>query len=194
MNNYDALMATFGAFMIVFLLIYIAIYVAKAIFLGNLHKKIYGEGNILVWIPYASSYMLGKLAFNKAAGLVVLIANIISSVSGSSLLSTINLIIVIVSFVFAIMKYNKLKSGELSAEQAKVECESTSFSDLPFFKSSNSQNQTTTPTNAETSNVDQTEVLDQNNESQQATNFCTNCGAKVEAGTVFCPSCGQKLN
>ena len=75
------------------------------------------------------------------------------------------------------MKYNKLKSGELSVEQAKAECESTSFTDLPFFKSSNNQ----------------TEVLDQSNESQQASNFCSNCGTKVETGTVFCPSCGQKL-
>ena len=75
------------------------------------------------------------------------------------------------------MKYNKLKSGELSAEQAKAECKSTSFTDLPFFKSSNNQ----------------TEGLDQNNELQQASNFSSNCSTKVETGTVFCPSRGQKL-
>lgn len=190
-NYYEAIAATAGIVLILVFILSLGIYIAEAIFLYKLHKKIYGEGSILVWIPIANSYMLGKLAFNKAAGIVVLVANIISNVSGRSLISTINLVIEVVSFVYAIMKYNKLKSGELSAEQAKAECESTSFTDLPFFKSSN--NQTPAPTNVGTPNVNQTEVLDQNNESQQASNFCSNCGTKVETGTVFCPSCGQKL-
>ena len=67
------------------------------------------------------------------------------------------------------MKYNKLKSGELSAEQAKAECKSTSFTDLPFFKSSNNQ----------------TEGLDQNNESQQAQISVLIAALKLKLGQYF---------
>ena len=187
-DQYNALIAGIGVFIVLIILIVIAIYVAEAIFLNKLNKKIYGQGTALAWIPIANIYLLGKLAFNKAVGFALLAIVLVFGAINNSALSSISTVLEIIALVIAIMKYSKLKNGVLSAEQAKVECDSTSFTDLPFLKNSSGQS----ANNPQPTNVSQPET--QQNPQPEASSFCTNCGAKVDAGTEFCPSCGQKIN
>ena len=47
----------------------IALYIAFAVFLNNFNKKVTGTSTVMSWIPFANVYLLGKLTFNKDAGL-----------------------------------------------------------------------------------------------------------------------------
>ena len=59
-------------FALIALVIGIVLYIVEAIFLNKYNKLVTGKGTILAWIPfYFQAYLLGKLAFNKVVGWVL---------------------------------------------------------------------------------------------------------------------------
>lgn len=111
---------------IVLLLVYIGI----SIFLNKLNKAIYKKGTIMAFLPIFNVYLLGKLTVNKIVGCLLVIATFItgsftSSFNGnensytllpnsvSVIISSITSVMVIVLFVFAIIKYSKLKDKKI---------------------------------------------------------------------------------
>ena len=113
-------------FFIISLIIVIAIYVVIAIFLNKFNKLVYGKGTAMAWIPIANIYLLGKLTVNKAVGWVLVICTFLTDeitttinevettrtiIPGKlgSILSTITSLATSGLFIYAIVKYNKLK-------------------------------------------------------------------------------------
>ena len=114
---------------IVLLAIAIGIYIAIAIFLNKFHKLVYGKGSALCWIPVANSYILGKLTINNIYGWVLVICTLLNASisinnngqnttvgnlpeSKSSPISTIFGIVQLITLIYAIVKYNKIKNEE----------------------------------------------------------------------------------
>lgn len=123
------LIALLGAF--------IALYVVIAKFLNNLNKLIYGKSTVLAWIPILDIYLLGKLAVNKFVGWALVVSAFLSSTYSTtkdgmeftvsilpegarSIISTIYGFALLGSFIYAIIKYNKLNKDNLanSSEQS----------------------------------------------------------------------------
>ena len=122
---------TFGDyFFIMFIYFFIgmiigaAIYVAVAIFLNKLNKLIYGKGTPMAFIPIANVYLLGKLTLNKIGGLALIITYfimwgcvLIDNTANGLLHAFMTIIvfiyyaIVLVLFIYAIIKYFKLKNS-----------------------------------------------------------------------------------
>lgn len=113
----------FAAGMLIF---FIVIYIFIAILLNKLNKLIYGKGTPMAWIPLANIYLLGKLTVNKLVGWLLIICffltgTVTTTVNGvekttsilpekiSNLVSSILGIIIILLFIYAIVKYIKLK-------------------------------------------------------------------------------------
>lgn len=122
----EDLISAFAGILFIIFLIAIAIYVGCAIFLNKFNKLVYGKGTPMCWIPIANVYLLGKLTINKIVGWVLVICVILTgeytvTVNGvttqhtilpadiHSVVSTLYGIAVIVLFIYAIIKYNKLK-------------------------------------------------------------------------------------
>ena len=122
------LMLGFG--MIIFAFIFlIAIYVVLGIVLNKLNKKIYGKGTALAWIPFCNVYLLGKLTANKFVGIFLLFVllitgeynfsngnNYVSFVivpdNVRSIIMIIYSVFVVILFIYAIVKLNKLGNNE----------------------------------------------------------------------------------
>ena len=119
------------AYSSIFLLIFIAIYIAISIFLNKFNKLVYGTGTAMCWIPIFNIYLLGKLAINKLVGWVLVICifltgsytitvNGVSTVHAilpepfHSIVSKLYSIVVLVLFVYAIIKYTRLKNDNSS--------------------------------------------------------------------------------
>ena len=128
MENLLGALAVFGLFIIV---IIIAIYVAQAIFLNKFNRLVNGKGTAMAWIPIANLYLLGKLTFNKIVGWGLVICSFLTSsytttINGvetthsilpesiSSLVSTLYNFAVLGLFIYAIIKYNKIKKSSVN--------------------------------------------------------------------------------
>ena len=109
---------------LIVLVIRIVIFIILAVFLNKFHKLLYGRDTALVWIPILpfQTYFLGKLAFNPAVGWILVIAEILSSnmeIFGYKIpsireemetrLGMIIFLIEIVIFIYAVIKYFKIK-------------------------------------------------------------------------------------
>lgn len=112
---------------IILLVIIIAVYVVVGIVLSKLNKVMYGYSTPMAWIPCCNIYLLGKLTFNKWVGWLLLILGVLSSsqrykISGNEIVSysylpfeispalyVIYSIIMIGLFIYAIIKYYRLK-------------------------------------------------------------------------------------
>lgn len=190
----EAFGTVLGFILIIILVVLItglAIYIVTSIFMNRLHKRIYGNGTALAWIPFARTYLLGKLAFNKLVGIIYLVVSIISGWTASTGtegettalvpgLSGIVSIATIVLYVFAILKNGKLKRGELTPEAAKAECESMNFKKQevapPQPKPQEAPVGVQTPATPPAATP----------------KFCSNCGAEIIEGSAFCANCGNK--
>lgn len=112
---------------IILLAFMIAIYVVMGIVLTKLNKVMYGYTTPMAWIPCCNIYLLGKLTFNKWAGWLLLILGFLSSsqqykIRGNEIVSysylpfqispafsIIYSIIMVGLFIYAVMKYYRLK-------------------------------------------------------------------------------------
>ena len=111
---------------IILLIIGIVIYVIQAIFLNKFNKLVYGKGSLLAWIPFANYYLLGKLTVNKIVGWILVLINALtikvtttlngvettSSIFPENIHSIVSKIIQIITigfYIYAIIKYFKLK-------------------------------------------------------------------------------------
>lgn len=99
--------------------------------LSQFHKSIYEKGTIFAWIPLCNLYLLGKLTFNKYAGLILIIFGLLTfnfteEISNSFTISTYKYsilpekildiaypsycIILLITIICAFIKYRKTKS------------------------------------------------------------------------------------
>ena len=113
-------------FALIALVIGIILYIVEAIFLNKYNKLVTGKGTIFAWIPfYFQAYLLGKLAFNKVVGWVLVavefatakvkIGNIdVTLIKNESLRGTIGTIYTLATIcilVYAFVKYKNLKKS-----------------------------------------------------------------------------------
>ncbi|MBQ9657828.1 MAG: hypothetical protein IJV31_03570 [Clostridia bacterium] len=129
MNSIDVSLETILGVTLIFIAIALGIYIAIAIFLNKFHKLVFGKGSALCWIPVANSYILGKLTINNIYGWVLVICTLLNASisitnngqnttvgilpeSISSPISTIFGIVQLITLIYAIVKYNKLKNEE----------------------------------------------------------------------------------
>lgn len=128
----ESLFGLLAGFLFVVVILVIGFYVAQGIVLTKLNKLMYGKGTPMAWIPLANVYLLGKLTVNKIVGWVLIVFFILScsvsiSINGNettygilpenirSIVSTIYSLVAFVLFIYAIVKYVKLKkSGGVS--------------------------------------------------------------------------------
>ena len=128
----ESLFGLLAGFLFVAVILVIGFYVAQGIVLTKLNKLMYGKGTPMAWIPLANVYLLGKLTVNKIVGWVLIVFFILScsvsiSINGNettygilpenirSIVSTIYSLVAFVLFIYAIVKYVKLKkSGGVS--------------------------------------------------------------------------------
>ena len=120
---------------IIAFVLFLVVYIAQAIFLSKFHKLVYGKGKILGWIHVCNTYILGKLVVNKFVGWIMVLAIFLTgtftitvndtksvySILPDSIRSVyINVysIVVFGFFIFAIVKYVKLKKAKKN-EQAQ---------------------------------------------------------------------------
>ena len=178
----------------IFLIFGIAIYIVTSIFMSRLNKRIYGNGTALAWIPFARTFLLGKLAVNKLVGIIYLALSIIGgwTVGSGSDGETTALVpglgglvsaATLVLYILAIIKNSKLKKGELSPEQAKAECEAMDFKKHEV--------KTAQPQPVE-ANVTVEEGSPTPEQPAPVAKFCSNCGAEIIEGSAFCANCGNK--
>ncbi len=186
--------AIFGAFILIGILILVAIlavFLVIGFFLNNYHKFLYGKGSACAWIPFAQGYLLGKLTFNKLIGWVVVGTTLLfgttysTTVNGETVShslfpggSTLVFFAKLGLLIYAIIKYEKLKKGELNKEYEAEKCNL-------FWGEPNNVANTTQP------------ISSQNPESVTTTAnaiaYCPSCGSPVTPDSDFCVSCGSKL-
>lgn len=115
-----------GALILVFIMA-TTFYVVMGIVLFKLNRIMYGNGTPLAWIPFCNIYLLGKLTFNKWVGWLLIVLGLISTsfqinimgnnvISGTFLspgivliISTVYSIIVLILFIYVIIKYLRLR-------------------------------------------------------------------------------------
>ncbi len=209
LDGFEALIGGLIVVAIIILFIAIIIYIIEAIFLTKFHKLLYGKGTALAWIPFANIYLLGKLTFNKLIGWILLGATI---VLGSSTTTTINgetikhqlipggsgiMNIVRIGFwIYAIVKYIRIKNGEIPVEVARAQSDSSTFDALKKTPSQNN-NMGNSVNNMQQNTMNNGMDTPQNmnsgvQQTPNATKYCTNCGAQLSADSAFCTSCGTK--
>lgn len=123
----DQTLGIMAGILLLILVIAIAFYVTAGIVLFKLNRIIYGTGTPMAWIPFCNIYLLGKLTFNKCVGWILIILGLFSStfqftingqnvISGTILpsdiipiISTGYSIVVIILFIYAIVKYIRLR-------------------------------------------------------------------------------------
>ena len=104
----------------------ILMYLGISIVLNKLNKVIYKKSTVMAFLPIFNFYLLGKLTVNKIVGWLLVIATLITSSfivsingsestytilpnSTSAFISAITSVMIIFLFIFAIIKYNKIK-------------------------------------------------------------------------------------
>ena len=195
MTETEGLEGLFGVILgivLVILVVAIAVYVLTSILMNNVHKRIYGKGNWMAWVPYCRTYLLGQLAVNKLVGIILVSASVLTEIlsAGSAegevspLASGLSSIVGIANLVFLIMlliKNGKLKRGELSPALAAKQCDAMNFDkveDVP-----------TQPVN----NAPAANPEPQAAPAPAAKRFCTNCGSEIPDNSAFCTNCGTKV-
>lgn len=116
-----------ATYLIILLVIVIVIYIAIGIFLNKLNKLKYGKGTPMAFIPFANTYLLGKLTISKPVGLILVFLQILTGTSVNTDLngegnmqtllpadisSKINSVVSLVTLgllIYAIFLYFKLK-------------------------------------------------------------------------------------
>ncbi len=194
--DYEAVAGVVIGFLLVILAVAIAIYVLTSLLMNSVHKKIYGQGTWMAWVPYVRTFLLGKLAVNKLVGIILVSASVVSEVfagTGTSgegstmpLFSLISSLVGIANIVFLIMllvKNGKLKSGELSPALAAKQCEAMDFNKVEDV-----------PTQPKSEPVNAMPSVETNaTPSSEANRFCTNCGSELPKDSAFCTNCGTKI-
>ncbi len=201
MGEYEALESIIKglfAFAIIVFVLAIVIYIAYGIFLNRFNKLLYGKGTPIAWIPIANLYLLGKLTFNKSVGWILVVLSFLTAettttvngevktqhalIPGGGILSLVEFGL----FIYAIIKYNKIKRGEISAEEAarKSNVLFRDDSSTAVSQPVNTINSNPNPVNNPTTPM--TEPTNQ-------TRFCTNCGTAIPQGSQFCPNCGNRI-
>lgn len=229
MGDYDALGAVIVFFLIfglVFFVIGLAIYIAVGIFLNKFNKLLYGHGTALAFVPVGNLYLMGKLAFNKAVGYILIgleigipVSNSILSYSGRgeaitallSLLSSAAGVFNLICLIVAIIKYNNIKKGILSASDVAYQSDQTNIQEAFNNISPNRNNMYNNQANYNQqynnmqNNMPNGNMPDQNmnnyNNQQmpnnQVTNnnpnVCPSCGSTITETTKFCTHCGTKI-
>ena len=123
----DQILGIMLGVLILIFIISIAFYVITGIVLLKLNRIIYGNGTPMAWIPCCNIYLLGKLTFNKWVGWILLIFGFISSsfrgeivgneiivktilpIEISPVIPTIYSIVIFLLFIYAIVKYIRLR-------------------------------------------------------------------------------------
>ncbi len=78
----------------------------------KLSKILYHEKSIMAWIPIVNIYLLGKLTINKMAGrLLILGLIIVFCFDVPVIVLILYIIILVVTYIYAIIKYIKLKNS-----------------------------------------------------------------------------------
>lgn len=137
----EALLAFGIIFIVIVLILVIVLYVVLGIVLNKLNKLMYGKGTAMAWIPLANIYLLGKLTVSKLLGWILLvvlfsISSYTTTIDGvaksvtllpeniSSILSIVYNGVVLVLFIYAIIKISKLKNKKnidtLSSDNATI--------------------------------------------------------------------------
>ncbi len=116
---------------IIGLIVLLIMYIIVAKILNKFNKLKYGKGTALAWIPLCNIYLLGKLAFNKFFGWLLILGSLLVSnytvtingqtttysvISGeiSSVSSYIYGAIVFMTFIVMLIKYSKLKKQNIN--------------------------------------------------------------------------------
>lgn len=113
--------------LIIILVVAMAFYATTGIILFKLNTIMYGKGTPMAWIPFCNMYLLGKLTVNKWMGWLLVILGLISTsfqidIMGNNvirgtflppgivlIISTGYSIIVLILFIYAIIKYLRLR-------------------------------------------------------------------------------------
>ncbi len=131
-NSLETIIASSIAYVLIFFAVLIVIYILFGIFLNKLNKLVYGKGTPMAFIPFVNIYLLGKLAVNKLVGYILVILVILNSefsitinneTSAAAILpedirnvvSIIYSVLVLGLFIYAIVKYFKLKKANTSS-------------------------------------------------------------------------------
>ena len=134
----ENILGALAGFVIILLILVVAIYVAQAIFLNKFNKLVNGKGTPMAWIPVANIYLLGKLTFNKIVGWVLVVCFFLTgstttTINGvetthtflpeniSSVISSLNGFAIFGLFIYAIIKYNKLKKEKNSTVDPTIQ-------------------------------------------------------------------------
>lgn len=137
-NVVVSMFAFLGAFIIAFFILVIILYAFMGVFLGKLNKIMYGKKTVMSWIPVLNTYLMGKLAFNKIVGIILVIIPFVimlipnadfsntstsnqngtivtqtASVSLNNILLFIYSLVCLVIFVITVIKYFKLKNNRI---------------------------------------------------------------------------------
>ena len=135
-NSLETIIASSIAYVLIFFAVLIVIYILFGIFLNKLNKLVYGKGTPMAFIPFVNIYLLGKLAVNKLVGYILVILVILNSefsitinneTSAAAILpedirnvvSIIYSVLVLGLFIYAIVKYFKLKKANTSSNTKK---------------------------------------------------------------------------
>lgn len=135
-NSLETIIASSIAYVLIFFAVLIVIYILFGIFLNKLNKLVYGKGTPMAFIPFVNIYLLGKLAVNKLVGYILVILVILNSefsitinnkTSSAAILpedirnvvSIIYSVLVLGLFIYAIVKYFKLKKANTSSNTKK---------------------------------------------------------------------------
>lgn len=170
-GNFTDLLYIILFIILIALLVIILEFVIIGLFLNKYNKLLYEEGTILAFIPLAQTYLLGKLAFNKLIGIIMVAINILPylSIKNNEYILKIREFSGAARFfilIYAIIKYNRIKKGIISKEEAAFQSDQYSF----ITKS-------------------ETNVQTQSNKPR----FCRNCGVKLIPESSFCQKCGQSI-
>lgn len=98
---------------ILFCIFMIAVYIVESLIINKLHKKLYGKGTVLAFIPVTRTYLLGKVAINETVGYILVAVQIIISILPDELSDFVSNIFNLVSIallIYAAIKYSKLKN------------------------------------------------------------------------------------
>ena len=135
-NSLETIIASSIAYVLIFFAVLIVIYILFGIFLNKLNKLVYGKGTPMAFIPFVNIYLLGKLAVNKLVGYILVILVILNSefsitinneTSAAAILpedirnvvSIIYSVLVLGLFIYAIVKYFKLKKANTGSNTKK---------------------------------------------------------------------------
>ena len=196
----EGLVELFGGLLAVMIVIWIVILVVSIIFyviiskwLSKFNTLLYGTGTWMAWVPGFQVYLLGKLAVNKLAGIILAVVGLLNGLTVGekavlpSWIALAYTVAEIVILIIGIEKYNKIKRGELDVSAERARAESMSFG--------NNNSGTSAPPFDGAGSVNPNPPVNQpvNPGPVPGGKFCPNCGASQNAEAKFCTSCGQQL-